>query len=191
MGEKKVPAKVNEACAFCGSTHTETRYIRESFPYGTGERSVMLSAEVPVTRCMDCGGEFSGPQAELARHEAVCRHLGVMTPRQIRAIRAGYGMSRREFAELTGVGEASLARWERGLVIQNAAMDRLLYLLTFPENLQRLRKRITDPPASESGGTADQDGGRPAKPRLRRFQPSQGDWKAASQFTLTWSRQSA
>ena len=75
------------------------------------------------------------------RHEAVCRHLGVLTPKEIIAIRKSYGMSRAVFARLTGIGEASLARWENGLLIQSPAYDRFLFLLTFPENLERLKSR--------------------------------------------------
>ena len=63
-----------------------------------------------------------------------------MTPAEIRAIRAELGKTRREFAELTGIGEASLARWESGRLIQNVAYDTLLHLLTFPENVDRIRR---------------------------------------------------
>ena len=50
-------------------------------------------------------------------------------------------MTRAAFAEMTRLGEASLARWEKGLLIQNPANDQLLYLLRFPENVERLRAR--------------------------------------------------
>jgi hypothetical protein len=35
-------------------------------------------------------------------------------------------MTRAAFAELTRLGDASLARWEKGLLIQNPANDQLL-----------------------------------------------------------------
>src|ERR1051326_2679799 len=44
-----------------------------------------------------------------------------------------------EFARLTRLAEDSIRDWENGTVIQNAAYDRFLYLLTFPENVARLR----------------------------------------------------
>ena len=53
-------------------------------------------------------------------------------------------MSRAVFSRLTRIGEASLGRWENGLLIQNLAYDHLLYLLTFPENLERLKFRKPD-----------------------------------------------
>jgi DNA-binding transcriptional regulator YiaG len=98
---------------------------------------------VPLRRCRDCGFEFLDSVAEERQHDAVCRHLGVMTPAEIRQIRQKAGsLSRGEFAKISRVGEASLGRWERGELIQNAANDQLLYLLTFPENLNRLRERL-------------------------------------------------
>jgi DNA-binding transcriptional regulator YiaG len=66
-----------------------------------------------------------------------------MTPREVVAIRTRLGMTRAALSDLTRLGEASLARWEKGLLIQNAANDQLLYLLRFPENVKRLRSRPT------------------------------------------------
>lgn len=48
-------------------------------------------------------------------------------------------MSRAAFAEVTGLGEATLNRWENGIKVQTLANDRYLRLLARPENMQRLR----------------------------------------------------
>ena len=48
-------------------------------------------------------------------------------------------MSRAAFAQVSGLGEASLNRWENGLAIQNHANDRYLRLLAHPEIMSRLR----------------------------------------------------
>jgi len=102
-----------------------------------------LSARIPVRRCEECGNQFLDAEAEDLMHEAVCRHLGVMTSSEVRAIRRQSGrLSRAEFARITRLGEATIGRWERGELIQNAAYDQLLYLLTFPENLVRIRERV-------------------------------------------------
>ena len=55
----------------------------DEFEYGAGESAVSLSANVVVHTCNDCDFEFTGPSAEAARHQAVCRHLGIMTPGEI------------------------------------------------------------------------------------------------------------
>jgi DNA-binding transcriptional regulator YiaG len=130
-------------CASCGASSVGTEMVVEEFAYGTGEDSVQLRATVPMRTCRECGFQFTDQHAEDARHDAVCRHLGVMTPREVEAVRTRLGMTRAAFAELTRLGEASLARWEKGLLIQNPANDQLLYLLRFPENVERLRSRPT------------------------------------------------
>ena len=122
----------------------------DEFEYGAGESAVVLTANVIVFACADCDFEFTGPSAEVARHEAVCRHLGVMTPAEIRDLRGRYGLSRLAFASITRLGAASIARWEAGSLLQNRAYDSLLYLLCFEDNLRRLRNRRTAAGSGES-----------------------------------------
>jgi putative zinc finger/helix-turn-helix YgiT family protein len=128
-------------CPNCGSMRIDTRIIKDKFQYGSGAKAVELEALVPFRKCPDCGFEFTDSEAEDLRHEAVCRHLGVMTPTEIFALRKNYGLTRAEFAERSRIGEASLARWETGELIPNPANDCYLYLLSFPENLERLENR--------------------------------------------------
>ncbi|RKZ46465.1 MAG: hypothetical protein DRR16_19700 [Candidatus Parabeggiatoa sp. nov. 3] len=64
-----------------------------------------------------------------------------MTPKEIKAMREGYPLSQTELSQITRIDEESLSRWEKGEVIQNGALDNLLYLLTFHENLERLKTR--------------------------------------------------
>ena len=55
-------------------------------------------------------------------------------------------MSRASFAQATGLGEASLNRWENGLNIQTHANDRYLRLLKHPGIMRQLRV-LTEPQA--------------------------------------------
>ncbi len=131
------------SCPDCESDRVVTEWIDHRFPYGRDDSAIELSARIPVRRCEECGDQFLDAEAEDLMHEAVCRHLGVMTPREVRDIRRQSGrLSRAEFSRITRLGEATIGRWERGELIQNAAYDQLLYLLTFPENLVRIRERI-------------------------------------------------
>lgn len=131
------------SCPECGSERITTEEIDHRFPYGQEEAAIELSARIPVRRCEECGDEFLDYKAQDLMHEAVCRHLHVMTPSEVVAIRKKHrGLSRAEFARVTRLGEATIGRWERGQLIQNAAYDQFLYLLTFPENFARLLKRI-------------------------------------------------
>jgi putative zinc finger/helix-turn-helix YgiT family protein len=128
-------------CPACGLMSVQTLVRTVQFPYGTGESTVTLEAEVPVSTCASCGFEFTDDEAERIKHEVVCRNLGVMTPTEILALRNQHGLSRAEFADLTKIGDASLARWERGSLVQNAANDQFMYLLKWSENALRLKSR--------------------------------------------------
>ncbi|SRR6266545_3764227 len=128
-------------CPNCDSNRVETRNIVDKFQYGSGAKAASLEAKIPFRRCADCKFEFTDSEAEDLRHEAICRHLGVMTPAEIVALRKRYNLTRAEFADKTRIGEASLARWETGELIQNPANDMYMYLLSFPENFARLDER--------------------------------------------------
>ena len=129
-------------CPVCGSERIQTSIETDEFAYGAGPEAPQLRVQVTVKTCLDCGFQFTDDQAEDTRHEAVCRHLGVLAPREVRELRKRHGLSRAEFARLTRIGEASLARWESGSLIQNGAHDQFLRLLFFPENLERLREAL-------------------------------------------------
>lgn len=126
-------------CEICGSRNGGTQLQELRFDYGKGNDKAEIVATVPVDRCNDCGEEVLGHGAEAIRHEAVCRHLGVLTPLEIRELRRSLGLSRDQLATLTAIGSASIARWESGTHIQNAAMDRYLRLLSLPDVVARLK----------------------------------------------------
>ncbi|MGO8758095.1 MAG: hypothetical protein ACLQG3_08225 [Terracidiphilus sp.] len=128
-------------CFNCGSSRLKKEWRRQTFQYGNDESAVELCAEMLVYTCEECDLQFAGAEAEDARQEAICRHLGVLTPAEIVAIRNRTGMTRNQFAECTRIGIASLKRWESGVIVQNAANDGLIYLMKFSENVDRLRAR--------------------------------------------------
>ena len=125
-------------CPMCRSNRVNVLIETETFEYGTGGDVVELSAQVPLHTCLECSFEFTDELAETRRHEAVCKHLGLLTPHEIVALRNSVGMTRSRFSELTSLGEASLGRWERGVLFQSKAYDKLLRLLRYKENVHRL-----------------------------------------------------
>jgi len=140
--EKDTPEVLGKfVCGECGSERIKTSREVYKFPYGVGTDTVELSCEVPVRKCADCGFSFIDGDAEDICHKEVCKHLGVMTPSQIKALRGLYELTQAKFSEITKLGEATLSRWERGVVIQNQAYDNYLYLLGFKENLQKIQRR--------------------------------------------------
>lgn len=134
-----------DLCPQCESRNVKERWESDDFQYGEGESVAQLSARVPVCVCLDCGLEYTDERAERNRHTAVCRHLGVLPPDEVLAIRERYGKSQQEFAAVTRIGRASLARWETGAILQNGSSDSLLFLLGFQENMDRLVTRLQQP----------------------------------------------
>ena len=129
-------------CAACGGVNLGRRTEADKFEYGAGEDAVMISVNVVVFSCGDCDFEFTGPSAEAARPDAVCRHLGIMTPAEVKDVRARYGLSRQAFASITRLGEASIGRWEAGSHFPNRAYDSFLYLLCYEDNFHRLQTDV-------------------------------------------------
>lgn len=130
-------------CPECDSPQVFTRPTEHKFKYGSGEKVVELECVLPVRVCAECGAEFVDDEGERVRNDIVCRHLGVLTPDEIHAIREREG-TRASFADLTGIGEASLSRWESGASPQTKAFDNYLFLLRFQDNIERLKSRGHD-----------------------------------------------
>lgn len=152
MDPRRSAARLQEvavavSCPLCGTDEVTTSWKPHVFDYGSGESVAELSVNVPVHSCASCELEFLDEPAEVLKHEAVCKHLGVLTPAEIRRIRESHGMSRVSFAQVTGLGEASLNRWENGLNIQTHANDRYLRLLKNPRTMRELQA-LTDPQVS-------------------------------------------
>lgn len=133
-------AVTQSECFSCGATGLIRRIEHQQFTYGDGPEKVVLTAEVPVWSCVACEEEFTGEEAETARHFAVCEHLGVLTPYEIKQIREVNTLTQEEFASLSDIGIASIKRWESGASIQSRSFDKFLRLLRFPENVRRLRQ---------------------------------------------------
>ncbi|MCY4130090.1 MAG: helix-turn-helix domain-containing protein [Gammaproteobacteria bacterium] len=128
-------------CPDCGG-RLESAWQETEYVYGEGEESQRFPVELPVHTCVNCGFDTLSVYANKLRHEALCRHLGALSPREIRDIREGHGLSRAEFSELTGIGEASLGRWERGEGVQSLAYDRYLRLLSIQDGIYHLKSVV-------------------------------------------------
>ena len=138
-------------CPLCGNASITTSWNPHAFNYGSGEYMVELTVDVPVRRCEDCDFDYLDDEGERLKHDAVCRHLGVLSPDEIRHIRKRFGMTRAKFAQVTGLGEASLNRWENGLTIQTYAYDRFLRLLSAqPGNIRYIEKYANLVPSPRS-----------------------------------------
>jgi DNA-binding transcriptional regulator YiaG len=126
-------------CPRCNSTEIEERWVDEPFLYGEGHGALELHATIPVLQCRSCSFSYTDARTEDLQHEAACKHFGLLTPADIKALRDRHRLSRAEFAVLTRLGDATIARWERGELFQNAAYDRYLRLLQNDMNMRQLR----------------------------------------------------
>lgn len=148
-------------CPQCGEYTVTTHWHHDTFRYGSGDSAPILHVDLPVRRCDPCDFEFLDHEGEQLRHEAVCRHLGVLSPGDISDIRRRLGMTRAAFAQLTGLGEATLNRWETGAVVQNPANDRYLRIIAGLPGAMAMLKELNTP-----GGAPVQ----PSIPNERKFQ---------------------
>lgn len=153
FGTSETAASEVLTCPLCGSEEVRTTEYRETFPHGTGASMVEIVVDVPIRYCKACDFYFQDLAAERLKQEALCRHLGVLTPDEVRSIRTGYRMSRSEFAKVTGIGEASLNRWENGANVQTVANDKYLRLIADPGTMRMLR--ATESPARLGGRPID------------------------------------
>jgi putative zinc finger/helix-turn-helix YgiT family protein len=134
---------VTVVCPACGSKSLTTKSETDNFTFRSGGVEYPVSAVYPVHECSECGESFLSEAAETARHAATCAAMNRLSPEEIATLRSQLGLSRKGLAELAGFGEASLARWESGELIQSESNDNLLRLLTRAENVRFLKDRRT------------------------------------------------
>lgn len=132
-------AAVPDPCPQCGGEEIATNWVDDVMTWGSGDLKSQIPVSVPIRTCPACDLQYIDQHGERLRHEAICRHLGVLSPAEIRSIRRRYDMTRAAFAHATGLGEATVGRWENGLVIQNRANDRYVRLLAMPLVMREAR----------------------------------------------------
>ena len=131
-----------ETCPDCSNNHVVRLLQDYGYVYDLGKSVIRLRIKLPVYGCVECQSQWTNWEAEEAKRNALCQHLGILNPTEIRRIRKKYRMSRGSFAQLTGISEASLSRWEKGLKLQNIAHDRYLRLLSYPKIFKRLQRIV-------------------------------------------------
>jgi len=129
-------------CVDCGKGRMQRKRVK--VPHEI--RGVRFEVEDEVNVCSQCGF-ITIPMDRAAEHgrlvdEAYRRLEGILSAEEIRAARERLQMSQRGFANYLGVGEASVKRWEKGVLPDKSSSD-LIRLKTDPEtahqNWLRLR----------------------------------------------------
>ena len=100
---------------------------------------------VDIPTCQNCGEKVFTLEVDDQINAALYRHLGLLTPEQIREGIERLGMTQKEVAERLGIAEATLSRWVNKLVIQSRAMDNYLRVFfKFPDVRSALAAVATD-----------------------------------------------
>jgi putative zinc finger/helix-turn-helix YgiT family protein len=137
----------------CGKCGQKTMRLT-TMPYATtiehdGRSYQVELPALTVPQCANCKAISLDEEADKQISAAFRREARLLTPEEIRQGREKLGLTQKQFANLLGVGEATVSRWETGAQIQQRAMDRFLRLcLASPAAVELLR---TDFQTSASG----------------------------------------
>jgi len=130
-------------CPECGHIGMHTERVCDAFSYGSGKDQVELKAWITLDVCNNCSSKFDTEDADRIRHNEICSHLQLLSPADVLKIRVRHQMSQAKFAELTGIGVASLSRWESGQMLQSKSHDNLLRLCEARLNIDFLERKAS------------------------------------------------
>lgn len=126
-------------CECCGDSNITLDFVDSTFEYNDAGKIINLSALLPVYTCNDCEFEYTSSEAEQIKLNSIYNYLNILSPIEIENIRKKCGMSVASFSRFTGLGSASISRWESGVLMQSRANDNYLRLLEFGDNLYRVK----------------------------------------------------
>ena len=115
-------------CGECGqrAVHPATLDTYSAELDHDGRTHLVTVRQFAVARCERCGAVVLDDAANRRLSEALRAAAGLLQPSEIRAGRAGLGLTQKELAYYLQIAEATLSRWETGAQIQQRSMDRLL-----------------------------------------------------------------
>ena len=128
----------------CPNCEDERQFLRETRREEYNVRGEAMEIEVPVLVCRTCGETVVDRQILEDPIELVFvqyrERKGLLTPGQIKDIRARYSLSQKAFAGLLGMSEATINRYEQG-GLQDEAHDNMLRACENPAFVRDLLDR--------------------------------------------------
>jgi putative zinc finger/helix-turn-helix YgiT family protein len=114
-------------CGKCGQKkmHLATMLYATTIEHDGRAYRVEIPA-LTVPQCGNCKAVSIDDEADQQISAAFRRAARLLMPEEIREGREKLGLTQKQFANLLGVGEATVSRWETGAQIQQRAMDRFL-----------------------------------------------------------------
>jgi putative zinc finger/helix-turn-helix YgiT family protein len=136
------PKGVGSLCECCGSNSADLDLVSSKFEYKHGQKVVPIEVQLPVYSCSECGFEYTSEESEVIKHIAICKYLNLLEPSQIVSLRKKHNFSISKLSSISGIGTASISRWEAGSLHQSKANDNYLRLLMVDENISLLTSGI-------------------------------------------------
>ena len=114
-------------CGPCGAE----KVFPEKIAYETslryeGRDYQVVVPELPALKCRECGAVLLNNESDAHLSSAFRDRLKLLQPETIREGRKRLGLNQREFAELLGVAEESVSRWETGAQMQSRVVDKIM-----------------------------------------------------------------
>jgi putative zinc finger/helix-turn-helix YgiT family protein len=114
-------------CGTCGKRAMSAveRAYETTIEHDGVEYKLSLPA-LRVHECSSCGAVTLDDDANREVSDALRSAAGLLSPTQIRDGQEALGLSQKQLADFLKVGEHTLARWEKGVQIQQMAHDMLV-----------------------------------------------------------------
>jgi putative zinc finger/helix-turn-helix YgiT family protein len=117
-------------CGTCRQRAVEPAAVSYSEEHSHDGRTYRVTIpDLTVFRCGNCGTVVLGDEANVRISDAVRRAALLLPPDEIRRRREQLGLTQRGLADLLGIADATLSRWETGAQIQQRSFDRFLRLV--------------------------------------------------------------
>lgn len=135
---------MNKYCVYCGTT-TKLKVVHRQETFSVKKDPVTITSNIMV--CTRCGNDLfdeklDGKNLEQA-YDIYRRKQGLISPKDIIALRKKYGLSQRSLGALLGWGEITIHRYETGM-LPDEAHNSLLTLMNNPDNVLELYQRNKD-----------------------------------------------
>lgn len=121
---------MRHACPICGqqTLDDKTGTFVMAVPPNVSGGDIRI-ANATWQACSSCGEELISDELSKAIERTRYQRLGLLSPEQIKQVRARTGLSAVEMAQVLGAGDKSYTRWENGKSVQNKATDTLIRLI--------------------------------------------------------------
>lgn len=137
MSDRKIPQR----CGKCGRRQMQVATVAyDKTIEHVGRVYRVHICDLTAPQCAHCKSVSLDDEADQRISAAFRREAHLLAPDEIRSGREGLGLTQKQFANLLGVGEATVSRWETGAQIQQRALDRFLRVcLANPAAVEMLR----------------------------------------------------